>query len=366
MNIVMCITSLDRGGAENQVVRVSDLLAKAGHTVLIMHLTGNPDTLPNENGIAVCSLHLKKNPGSLILALIRARRRIAKFQPDVIHSHLFHANMFCRLLRLIIHIPRLVCSSHGFREKSPLRSMCYALTDFLCDMFTNVSGQSLRVSIANGTSSARTSRVLYNGIPVDRFAFSADSRRDVRARAGLDEQAFLFLAMGRLVRAKDFPLLLTAFAHVFIREANAFLWIAGDGPLLSDLTALTARLGIGDHVSFLGFRSDAPQLFSAADTFVLSSTEEGFGLVVAEAMAARCFVVATDCGGTAEVLGETGLLIPPGDSDALSEAMLRSMNMNAEVRERCLDWAEARVKALFSLEKSAASWVDAYREGTSL
>ena len=113
---------------------------------------------------------------------------------------------------------------------------------------------------------------------------------------------------------------------------------------------LALSLDILDVVDFLGVRMDIPALMSAADVFVLSSAWEGFGLVVAEAMACERLVVATDCGGVREVVGPYGHLVPPSDSKALCGALEAALNVSEAEYKTIGDCARKRIFDNFSLE----------------
>jgi len=125
---------------------------------------------------------------------------------------------------------------------------------------------------------------------------------------------------------------------------------------------MAGTLGVADRVNFLGVRHDVPTLMAACDVFVLSSAWEGFGLVVAEAMACERVVVATDCGGVREVVGEAGLLVPPRDSQALAAALDRALQLPADERENLGRAARQRVVEHFSLEATAERYLAVYRD----
>jgi glycosyltransferase involved in cell wall biosynthesis len=124
----------------------------------------------------------------------------------------------------------------------------------------------------------------------------------------------VFLAAGALVPHKGHAFLVEA-----MRSVAGTLWLAGDGPLRAPLEALAAPLG--ERVRLLGAVRDLAPLFAAADVFVHPSIEEAAGSVLLEAMVAALPVVATTAGGQPELVGEAGLLVPPGDAQALAEAM---------------------------------------------
>jgi glycosyltransferase involved in cell wall biosynthesis len=135
----------------------------------------------------------------------------------------------------------------------------------------------------------------------------------------------LLVACGRLTKQKGYPYLLDAFREVRDQK-EAALWILGEGDRRQAIESQIEELGLVDDVSLLGFRDNPFKFMAAADVFVLSSLSEGFGNVIVEAMACGTPVVSTDCPhGPGEIISheENGLLVPPADAAALSEAILR-------------------------------------------
>jgi glycosyltransferase involved in cell wall biosynthesis len=174
-----------------------------------------------------------------------------------------------------------------------------------------------------------------------------------RASAATPEDAPLALAMGRLHPSKGFDILLTALAQV----PHLYLWIAGEGEERAALEECAAALGVAGRVRFLGWQEDVAPLLAAADMLVSSSRHEPLGNVVLEAWAAGVPVVATSSEGPRALLaeGETGLLVPVGDADALAGAMRRLID-DRDLAEALgtggrahwqAEFAEARVVALY-------------------
>lgn len=169
-----------------------------------------------------------------------------------------------------------------------------------------------------------------------------------------DEDAPLILAVGRLVRKKDFPNLLKAFAALR-RKSQARLAILGEGKLRDELTALAERLGVADAVSMPGYAPNPYAWMARADLFVLSSRHEGLPGVLIEALACGCPVVSTDCpSGPREILdgGRFGTLVPVGDSDALAAAMDAAL-------DRPRDSARLKARAaMFSVDRCVDKYLD--------
>jgi glycosyltransferase involved in cell wall biosynthesis len=167
-------------------------------------------------------------------------------------------------------------------------------------------------------------RVIYNGVDVDRFSAPYD-RIAKRRKIGIPSEAWVVGLVASLRPQKNHPLLLHAFERVLPDVPEARLVLVGDGEMRAPLEALADHLKIRERVHFLGSRLDAHELFSTFNVYCLPSRYEGMPLTVFEAMAAGKPVVATRVIGIQEVVadGQTGLLVPPDDPDALARALLR-------------------------------------------
>jgi glycosyltransferase involved in cell wall biosynthesis len=202
---------------------------------------------------------------------------------------------------------------------------------------------------------------ILNGIDVASFAPSAERREKVRAEMGIATE-FIWLAVGRLAPAKDYPNLLRAFAAVRAEKPDAQLWVAGDarGDQKPRLEALAKELQIDGAVRWLGLRRDMPALFDAADAFVSGSAWEGMPLAAGEAMSMAKPVVVSDVGGVRELVGDAGAVVPAKDSQALAEGMLETIQQSREelaVRGRA---ARTRILDHFSMDATADAWEAMY------
>jgi len=184
--------------------------------------------------------------------------------------------------------------------------------------------------------------VVYNAVELDRFG--AEGSPSLRAEIGGQGRPLL-LTPARLEPQKGLPVLLRAAARV----PDAAFALAGEGPERAGLEALAAELGIADRVNFLGHRSDVPELLAACDAFVLPSLYEGSSLAVLEAMAARRPAISSAIAGTDELIedGVDGLLVSPGDADALAVAIRRLLG-DPSLREALAVRAREKVERDFS------------------
>ncbi len=198
--------------------------------------------------------------------------------------------------------------------------------------------------------------VVYNAVELDRYGGQGSPA--LRKELGADGR-LLVLTSARLDEQKGHRVLLRAATEV----PGASFAFAGEGPERTELEALAHELGVADRVRFLGHRTDIAELLAACDVFVLPSLYEGSSLAVLEAMAARRPVLSSAIGGTDELIedGRDGLLVPPGDAEALAAAMRRLLG-DAELREGIATRGREKVERRFSPQALAGGVESAYGE----
>lgn len=368
MRVCFVITDLAFGGAETQVVALAKELSRRKHEVFLISMLP-PVAFVDELsafGIKVFSLDMKRgfpNP----LAILNLWRILSQLKPDIIHSHMIHANILSRVTGVFYKRPVLICTAHSLSEKGRHRSenfrvFLYRITDSFCDLTTQVSPQG--VERYKALRAVNPNKILYvpNGVDTEKFKPDVCVRDNLRKEFGLSE-SFVWIAVGRFDPPKDYHNMLTAFSIVLKQESSANLVIVGDGPLRPLMESFAKEMGIKDKVLFLGIREDVGKLLNVADGFVLSSEWEGLPLVLLEAASTGLPIVATNVGGNAEVVidGETGFLVPPKDPIRLSEAMLRLMKLPKSERLKMGFKGRDHVIQNFSLQHIVDIWEELYR-----
>lgn len=254
-----------------------------------------------------------------VLALLG---RLRRERYDAIHAHWLIPQGLAALAarRLAVRkFPPFLCTSHG----TDLLGLPGALFTFLkqqvlrrANAITVVS-QAMKDHVQQMQATASHAVVVPMGIDASGM-FTPPQAADAN-RSGL-------LFVGRLVQSKGVDRLIAAMPAILAQQAQAILTIAGDGPELSRLQSMAAALQLGDRVRFLGAvpNPELPQLYRRAAVFVSPSLSEGFGLTLAEALACECAVVASDLPAVREIVrdGETGMLVPAGDTAKMADAVL--------------------------------------------
>jgi len=362
MRILLLCTGLRMGGAEQQVVALARQFLADGHAVAIVSLTSSQE-VETPAGATVRSIDMRKGIVSFAAAIWRLRQFVRTWRPDVIHAHMVHANLVARALAALGRTPPVVCSAHSAREGGRIRMLAYRLTDRWSDLTTHVSEAGRQAMIAADAVAASRIRVMPNGIDTARFRPDRSDRDAVRAALGVGPDTRVAINVGRLVAEKAQDVLVDAFSKTLEHADNRDirLFIVGEGAVRPQLEARIDRLGLGTVVTLLGLRHDVPALLNAADVFVLSSDVEGMPLVIGEALATGCSVVATDAAGVRELLGPYGIIVGRGNAGALAAAMGRTLtagrglDVDQTLRRQ---WVVER----FGLETIARQWIARYRE----
>jgi glycosyltransferase involved in cell wall biosynthesis len=326
VGVLYLIVDLTVGGAEDHLLSLARNLDKARFLPVVCCI-GRKGPIGAEieaTGVRVEELGKLRKGGfdreivPLLRALIR-RERI-----DLVHAHMYHANLYGRLAAFREGVPAVISVHNTYvRPKIHRRVVNKWLarrTPF----------------ILAGSEAIRDDIVKYDGVPpgkihvipygVDAEKFHcALSREEAREKLGLPGDRFLVGTVGRLEEQKGQKYLIDAAGRLRREGREATLLIVGDGREGDRLRERARREGVGDAVLFLGTRRDLPELFRAMDVFAFPSLWEGFPIALLSAMAAGLPVIVTPVGGVPEVVkdGINGLIVPAGDPVALAAAIWR-------------------------------------------
>ena len=293
------------------------------------------------------------------------KKLIAERQIDVLHAHDYKTDLLALLLSRATGA-RALATVHGWTGHSTRERFCYYPADKrVLARFRRliaVSSDIARELIDHGADPTRVTTVL-NAIDHRQFMRDPAKVADARAALGLVPGQVTLGAVGRLEPQKRFDLLLDAFAAMRATRPNLRLVIAGDGSLRRELHAQRDALGLSGSVIFTGHVTDVIPLHHAFDLFVQSSDYEGTPNAVLEAMAMDTPIVATEAGGTAELVhdGEHGRIIPIGKVDLLIHGIEAALADPAATRAMA-DRARRRVETDLSFEARVRRVEGIYQE----
>jgi glycosyltransferase involved in cell wall biosynthesis len=364
--VLILVTTLTFGGAETQVVRLATELKARGWAVAVVCLVAPVAYVQqlNKRGIDVHSLDMPRGVPDF-RAVFRLRSLIRRLQPEILHCHMFHANILGRIVRLFCQIPTLICTAHNLRETSEKggptwhKEALYRMTDCLTDKTTIICKAAFDRYVRVGAVPVKKLQMIPNGIDTEIFSPSDERRRAARRLLGI-EATFVWLAVGRLVKQKDYPNLFRALQQ--LHRDDYILLIAGNGPLEGELRAECTQRGLDGRVRFVGTSEDIVDLYNAADAFVMSSEFEGLSAALLEASAMGLPSVVTNVGGNSEVVADkvTGYLVQPGNPDQLSVAMKTLMDASPERRQVLSSAARRSCCENYRFESIADRWVALY------
>jgi glycosyltransferase involved in cell wall biosynthesis len=295
----------------------------------------------------------------------RLRQLVRDRGIDIVHAHDYKTDVLAWLLSKSEDVIAL-STVHGWTGHSAReRWFYYPLDKHVLSWFPKLIAVSTDVRhelIRFGAAADRVVTVL-NGIDHEAFVRDRSREQPMRQALQLSEDDFVIGAVGRLEPQKRFDLLIDAFAELRPRYPKARLVIAGDGSLRESLAARIATRRLESACRLLGHRTDVVDLHHAFDLFVQSSDYEGTPNAVLEAMALETPVVATDAGGTAEILRHEvdGLIVPATNTRMLVDAIDRAMGDMRICRERTMS-ARARVETTLSFANRMRQVEDVYVE----
>ena len=301
-SIYHVITTICRGGAENQLLVLSREQILSGNKVTIIPLKGKPE-LKEEFEQIGCHVVLDL-VGQSPIKQIYLLRKMMSTKTHFIHAHLPRAELICSVSKR---------QNPFFITRHNAEPFFPGAPKLLSNLLSRFVGMRANAGIA--ISEAVRHFVLDQGeikedFPIETIYYGLnnefDSKVDTLGNAELNFKGkhFVIGTVARIAYQKDFPTLLRSFKLISEKISNAILIVLGDGPLLVQMQNMCSELGIQDKVSWLGRKSDIHLYMKLFDVFILTSKYEGFGLVLLEAMQSKIPIIASDNSAIPEVLGE--------------------------------------------------------------
>jgi glycosyltransferase involved in cell wall biosynthesis len=359
------ITDLSTGGAQITLLRLLSAIDRNRYNPSVICFNNGNGIIAKEiKNLKIPVINLGMTHKGRIDAFLRLSRLIHDAQPVILHTWLFHANITGRLLGRLNKVPIIITSRRNINIGGKWRELLKRLTSGLDDKVIAVCEAVRQAEIVSSKIPAEKVVTIYNGINPLYFApVSIDASRKIRNSFEIPDDAFLLGAIGRLHPSKGFNDLISALAYIKATTNSVRLIIVGEGELRDSLELQIINHNLSGTIKFAGLRNDIPEILSSLDVLVSPSLWEGMPNVVLEAMAAGKPVVATSVGGTPETVvdGETGLLVPPRNHEALATAILRLLG-NSELRTRMGHAGRERVLNHFSIQRMVTKTQHLYKE----
>ncbi len=364
--VVMVLTTLVLGGAESQLTSLleADPAALSRVELELLAVTSRRHPLIVERlaalGVPITTIDRSDHRfPAFFLALVRYFRRR---RPDLVHTVLTGSSgTWGRLAARLAGVRRVMHSDLSLEpQASSVQRALTPLVDLLTDRFLP-NATAIAERLERQGVPARKIRVVRNGVDLARFDPAA--AHDLRPSWGIPEGALVVGFLGMFRHEKRPELLLDAVLTLPPRERPDYLVMAGDGELMPELRRrLAADPWLGERCRLLGVVSDTPGFLAGIDFLALTSDTEGLPNAILEAMAMGRPAVATRVADVPFLLGDERFLVPPGDAEALGEAIGRMVRLGAEERAAVGAALRARARAEFGMDSAVRAFWDAHLE----
>lgn len=353
-----------RGGAEEHMFMLLRYLSRQHFK---LHVALGPEVAASAKNDIPSGVELfvvKFTNFSDIAGAFQFHKILREHQIKILHSHMFWTSMFASPVARISGVPVIIETPHVREQWRKGWKASYRIDRAVgrcVDRYIAVSHANARYLAEEKKIRQSKITVIQNGCDLSRFNRAHRAPQGMKSGLGFASDDPVLLLIGRLEPQKGHAVMLQAMPAILREFPRARLVCIGDGALRSELEQQIMALGISNSVRMLGHQSNVPDWLALADVLVLPSFFEGLPLVAIEALAAGKPVVASDVDGTPEVVidGRTGLLVPPGNSDALAEAACRVLR-DASLRQTLASAGHDFVRRQFTRERQVMETEQCY------
>lgn len=367
--VLHLIDTLNLGGTESQVVQVALRMQRAGHHVIVGCLRAEGPLLRvlQEAGVPVIEFPKKRtliSPNG-VRQILRLAAFLRKEKFDVVHAHDLWANLIGIPAGRLARVPAIISSRRYLADLEWYTPWRNRVVRWMYRLSTRVVVNSRAICVLlvdrEGVRSDKI-RVVYNGVDVERFA-RTEPNRD-KLLPNVCKYCKLIAVLGNMYsRVKGHDCMISAARIVCGHERETVFLFVGDGTERSRLETQVRDVGLENNIVFVGRRTDVPEVLACCDLSVLPSEAEGFPNALLESMSAGLPVVATAVGGSREIIenGVNGLLVKPGNPEALAAAILRLIREPRLAMNMALA-GQKDMRTRFSFDRVIAEFEQVYRE----
>jgi glycosyltransferase involved in cell wall biosynthesis len=335
---LMIIThDLALGGLQQVIVNICQTINREIFSPSIICLRALGDYLPEIENLGIKVQLIPQKKGTDYFSFLKVAKILRKEKIDIIHTHNTQPFMDGVIGGILAGVKTIVHTDHArdFPDKKRYMFAEWFLSHFVYKVVAVSEHTALNLQTYEKISPKKI-RIIYNGINGTIRDLHIDKIKK-KIELGIAKSGPIIGLGVRLSEQKGIAYLLNAMPEIIRSFPEITLLIAGRGPLEEKLKGQTVSMGLQSHVLFIGMRLDIPEILKLLDCYVLPSLWEGLPMVLLEAMAAGCPIVTTDVGGVCSAIqsGVTGLLVKPGNSGELAQAVI-SMLSNPELRAACI------------------------------
>jgi glycosyltransferase involved in cell wall biosynthesis len=371
IRIAFVLTEFVVGGAEMMLWKLVSRMDRNRFTPLVVGLSPRVDVMLQRFTTANvdCRVLGISRAREAPMGLLRLASALRQFRPDLVQGWLYHANIAATVASwLVSRRTPVMWSIRGAPDWDHLDNWQKRLTRWTGKKLSPLARRIIHNSLAGAVGheqlgyAARNRVVLPNGFDTVAFQPSNDARQTLRRALNVHDDAVLVGLIGRYDPLKDHRNFLCAARLLKQRYPSMHVVLAGERLERSneELGQLIRDFGLADRVHLLGLRNDINQVTAALDISVLSSSSEGFPNVIGEAMSCEIPCVVTNVGDCAWIVGDTGKIVPPHDSQGLAKAIGELLELGPVGRAAVGKRARARIIQEFSLDSVVRRYEDLY------
>ena len=373
IKILHFISNLSVGGAEMALKKL--VISKSNkkyfkYEVVSLTNFGKIGVELQESNIKVHAIRMNRFY-NILFGSFRIIFIIIKFKPDIIHTWMYHADLIGGLLARLTRNKKIIWSIRNSeilqnnkgisRLTFWIMKTCAFFSKYIPLKIVSVSRRGKNYHISKGYDKNKLV-VIPNGFNFKQIQANVKNVKSIRNQFDITDDSLIVGSIGRYNKYKDHENLILAANNIYARKNNIYFMIVGKGldDKNKELVALINKTVYPENFILLGYTKDIPSILKTIDIFCLHSVSEGFPNVLGEAMSAGLPSVVTDVGDSKYILGNGGFVVPKKDSNALSEELLKLINMSHIDRKHIGDIARRRVEKKFSNDKNHLRYKELY------
>lgn len=370
-HVVHIITGLDLGGAETALYRIVSQLSTHGFQSSVISLldTGFYGRLLNAKGVPVYTLGMRRRRPRWT-QIRQLAMLLDSLQPDIVQTWMYHADLLGGLVaKHITHCPivwnvrhsNLEPTVNSWRTRFIVR-LCALLSSHIPTRIIYNSHAGEKIHTQLGYAAEKTV-IIPNGFDTDLYRPDMQAKLDVRNELGLSSDTRLVGLMARFSPLKDHATFIKAARQLLQQHPDTRFILCGNDVTWENpkLVGLIQEMGTSEAFKLLGSRTDMPRLLAALDVLCSSSIGEGYSNVIGEAMACGIPCVVTDVGDSAQIVGDTGLVVPPRRPELLAAALSDLLSLPQETYARLSEQARKRITDHYALSMVVQTYAELYR-----
>ena len=373
MKIAFIISGLSTGGAETMLLKLIQNIDQTRFTPVVVSLTNKGEIGPyiEDMGVPVYALEMNRgliNP----VKFIRLIRLLRHLKMDVVHTWMYHADLLGGLAAKLVGCSKVIWgvrntdlfAGNGVSKSTALIMRLSAWLSKIIPQAIICVAERAKITHAEMGYAQSKMRVIGNGFDVETYKPDTHARYRIRQMLNLPSNALIVGSIGRFNEYKDHRNFILASGNVAsIDETVYFLMMGRDVDRDNkSVNKWINETGHAERFILLGERNDVPDILTAMDVFCLHSISEGFPNVLGEAMSTGLPSVVTDVGDAARLLGDTGLVVPPRNTSALAEGLLKLVKATPEQRINLGGMARKRIIEHWSIGQVTQQYEQLYQE----